>query len=56
LNARARLNPHGDNETVFLQELDEFARTGKANAGRLIDKFNGEWNGDILRAYNDCRY
>jgi len=56
LNARARLNPHGDNETVFLQELDEFARTGKANADRLIDKFNGEWDGDILRAYEDCRY
>ncbi len=56
LNARNRLNAHGENETVFLQELDEFARSGKTNADRLIEKFNGEWNGDILRAYEDCRY
>ncbi len=56
LNARARLNAHGENETVFLQELDEFVRSGKSNADRLIDKFNGEWSGDILRAYKDCRY
>ena len=56
LNARARLNAHGENETVFLQELDEFVRSGKSNADRLIDKFNGEWGGDILRVYQDCRY
>jgi len=56
LNTRARLNAHGENETVFLQTLDEFVRTGKTNADILIDKFKGEWNGDILRAYDDCRY
>ena len=56
LNARARLNAHGENETVFLQELDEFVRSGKNNADRLIEKFNGDWNGDILQAYKDCRY
>ena len=56
LNARACLNTHGENETVFLQELDEFVRSGKSNADRLIDKFNGDWNGDILRVYQDCRY
>ena len=56
LNTRGRLNAHGENETVFLQELDEFTRTGKTNADRLIEKFNGEWNGDIRRAYEDCRY
>jgi len=56
LNARNRLNAHGDNETVFLQELDEFVRTGKTNADRLIEKFNSEWGGNILRAYKDCRY
>jgi len=41
---------------VFLQELDDFVKTGKSNADILIDKFNGEWGGDILRAYEDCRY
>ena len=56
LNTRNRLNAHGENETVFLQELDEFVKTGKTNADRLIDKFNGDWNGNILKAYEDCRY
>ena len=56
LNTRGYLNGHGENETVFLQELDEFVKTGKSNADLLIDKFNGEWSGDILRAYEDCRY
>lgn len=56
LNARNLLNAHGENETVFLQELDEFARTGKTNADRLIDLYNGDWNGDIMQAYTDCIY
>ena len=56
LNTRNQLNSHGENETIFLQELDEFVKTGKTNADRLIDKFNGDWNGNILKAYEDCRY
>ena len=56
LNARNQLNAHGENETVFLQEIDEFARTGKVNADRLIEKFKTEWNGDIMQAYKDCVY
>jgi len=55
-NARNRLNAHGENETIFLQELDDFVRNGKTNADRLIEKFNGDWGGNILRAYQDCRY
>ena len=56
LNARANLNNYGENESVFLQELDEFVRTGKTNADILIDKFNSEWDGDVMRAYEDCVY
>ena len=56
LNARNCLNAHGENETVFLQTLDEFVKTGKTNADLLIEKFKGEWDGNILRAYEDCRY
>jgi len=56
LKARRRLNAHGESETIYLQELDEFARTGKTNADRLLDLYAGDWNKDILRAYTDCRY
>ena len=51
LNARARLNSSGDNETLFLEPLDEIVRTGKVPAQRLLDLFNGEWGGDITRIY-----
>ncbi len=56
LKARGRLNSHGESETVFLQELDSFAQTGKSNADRLINKFKGEWDGDISHAYRDCAF
>lgn len=56
LKTRGRINAHGENESVFLQELDEFARTGKNNADRLIADFNGAWDGDVLRAYQYCVY
>ena len=56
LKSRANTNAHGENESVFLQELDGFARTGRSNADKLISDFTGKWDGDILQAYNDCRY
>jgi len=54
LNARAKMNSHGENETVFLQELDRMALTAESNADRLIGLFKGEWDGDIIRTYKEC--
>ena len=56
LKARGRLNAHGESETIFLQELDGFVRSGKTNADLLLERYHGDWGGDILRAYEDCRY
>ena len=56
LKTRGRTNAHGENESVFLQKLDNFARTGRSNADRLISDFTDKWDGDILKAYTDCRY
>ncbi len=56
LKTRGYTNAHGENESVFLQELDGFARTGKSNADNLITDYKGKWDGDILQAYTDCRY
>ena len=53
LSARNRLNTSGDNETGFLETLDEIVATGKVPAQRLLDKFNGEWGGDITRVYEE---
>ncbi len=51
LTARARLNTGGDNETGFLQTLDEIVESGKSPAQRMLDRYHGEWGGDITRVY-----
>ena len=56
LNKRAKMNGHGENETVFLQALDAMVRDGQSNADRLIEKYHGDWGGDISRCYTECIY
>jgi len=56
LTARARLNSSGDNESGFLDPLREVVRTGKVPAEMLLDRFNGEWKGDIARVYEEARF
>ncbi|MDG2002105.1 MAG: glutamate--cysteine ligase [Novosphingobium sp.] len=53
LSARGRLNSSGDNESGYLEPLDEIVRSGKVPAQHLLDKFHGEWNGDIERVYEE---
>ena len=52
LNARGMLNGAGDNESGFLAPLDETVASGKVPAQRLLDKYHGEWGGDITRVYD----
>lgn len=56
LNKRAYMNGHGENETVFLQALDQMVSSGQSNADRLIDAFQTRWAEDISHAYTDCIY
>ncbi|MEL7686180.1 glutamate--cysteine ligase [Citromicrobium bathyomarinum] len=51
LTARGFLNTGGDNETGFLQTLDEIVESGKSPAQRMLDRYHGEWGGDISRVY-----
>lgn len=51
LAARGQLNASGDNETGYLETLDEIVASGKVPAQRLLDAYNGEWSGDITRVY-----
>ena len=53
LAARGALNSAGEDETGFLAPLDEIVASGKVPAQRLLDKFHGEWGGDISRVYED---
>jgi glutamate--cysteine ligase len=53
LVARNRLNAAGDSEAGFLDPLEEIVRSGKVPAQVLLDKFHGEWAGDISRVYEE---
>jgi glutamate--cysteine ligase len=53
LTTRARTNAAGDSENGFLDPLREIIRTGKVPAQQLLDRYNGEWDGDISRVYEE---
>ncbi len=53
LNARAQLNAAGDNESGYLGPLDDIVASGKVPAQVLLDKYHGEWGGDISRVYEE---
>ena len=56
LAARGRANAMGDNETGFLDPLREIVRSGKVPAQVLLDRYNGEWAGDLDRVYDEASF
>jgi glutamate--cysteine ligase len=56
LAARKRYNASGDDETGFLDPLREIVRTGKVPAQILLDRYNGDWAGDISRVYDEAKF
>ena len=56
LTARARLNGAGDNESGFLDPLHEIVASGKTPAERLLERYHGEWNGDLGRIYDEMSF
>jgi glutamate--cysteine ligase len=51
LKSRAFLNAAGEDETQYLAPLDDIVARGTVPAQVLLEKFHGEWNGDITRVY-----
>ena len=56
LAARGRGNFAGDNETGFLDPLREIVRAGKVPAEVLLDRYHGEWGGDVSRVYGELSF
>ncbi len=56
LAARGRLDTSGNNETGFLDPLREVVASGKTPAEILLDKFNGEWGGDLSKVYDEYSF
>ncbi|WP_228243207.1 glutamate--cysteine ligase [Porphyrobacter sp. GA68] len=51
LQARARLNAGGDNETGYLEPLNQIVESGKVPAQLLLDQYHGEWQEDVTQVY-----
>jgi len=56
LAARDRRNEIGDTESGFLDPLREVLATGKPPAQRLLDRYHGEWRGDVAHVYEEMRF
>jgi glutamate--cysteine ligase len=58
LKARGRSGAGGmvPDETHFLNTLKESIESGKVPADELLDKYNGEWGGDLTRIYREYSY
>lgn len=56
LAARARLNGAGDSEQGFLDPLREIVASGKVPAQMLLDRYHGEWQGDLSRIYKEMSF
>jgi len=45
---------NGKDETGFLDPLNETLALGKTQAERWLDKYNGEWAGDLTRIFDEA--
>jgi glutamate--cysteine ligase len=56
LSARACLNSAGDNESGFLDPLRETVSRGMTPAELLLERYHGEWQGDVSRIYEELSF
>jgi len=56
LKARGRLDRRDRDETLFLDILDEIADSGITPAEEMLDAYNGHWQGDIDKIYEEYSY
>jgi glutamate--cysteine ligase len=56
LRERGNLNSDGEDETVFLEPLQESVAARKTPAERLLAEYHGSWNGDINRLFAEHAY
>jgi glutamate--cysteine ligase len=56
LRRRARFNERGEDETIYLERLDEIAASGKTQAERVLDDYQTEWRGDIDQVFHRYAY
>jgi glutamate--cysteine ligase len=56
LKARNRLNGEGQDESVFLQPLDEILAKKKVLAEEMLSLYQGRWNGSVEPVFDEYQY
>ncbi len=56
LQARARLDRHGRDESIYLETLQNIAASGRTPAEDMVSDFEGRWGGNVDEAYRDYVY
>lgn len=56
LKARNRLNGEGQDESIFLQPLEEVLAKKATMAEDMLALFNGRWNGSVEPVFEDYQY
>jgi len=54
LRARGLKNAAGEDERIYLAPLHEIAAGGPTQAERWLEKFSGEWGGDVTRIFGEA--
>jgi glutamate--cysteine ligase len=56
LRARRRINAMSQDESIYLEPLQEVAATGRTLSDELIARFNGPWRGDIDHVFEEYAF
>ncbi len=56
LARRANVNAAGHDERMYLQPLEAIVASRQTTADRLLERFHGEWAGDIGRVFSACSF
>jgi glutamate--cysteine ligase len=56
LKGRARLNTQGEDETMFLDLVEDVVRSGRTPADDLLARYEGPWRRNIDRVFEECAF
>ena len=56
LRERNHQNALGENEAIFLEPLRETMASGLTHADKLLQLYNGSWQGDVNKIFEEYAY
>ncbi len=56
LRRRRQINAASQDESIYLEPLEEVVQSGRTLSDELIEKFNGSWRGDIDHVFEEYAF